>query len=160
VEIEALTSELREIEVECRGHKASVTYRPGIFTIAYADSLSEVLKSEEMAPLAAALEQLIEGWDLTAGGEPLPASAEGISRVPFELLNAIQQAIADDSQPSEAEKKGSSESSGATPAPEAPSSKDSESSPTGTGSSTSPASSESPPGSSQNSESAGSLRAV
>jgi hypothetical protein len=143
IDLEALTAERRTVVIEFRGERASVTYDPDAYTLAFTNRLLDIVKDEDTRPMAELLSGLIIEWELVRHGEPIPTDADGIASLPYPLLNAVLDAIQNDAEPSRAEGNGSFAQPSTQPSDSTP---PAESSPPGTDSSPSPAGSELNPG--------------
>jgi len=101
----------KPIVLDFDGEILNVQYRPNIYTLGFVRELS----SDDVDKKMEAFARLIASWDLYLNGEIVPLTAEGLSRVPLQILKAIDSAIEVETTPSEDEKKGSSEPSDSPP---------------------------------------------
>jgi hypothetical protein len=124
-ELSELLGNERWIEVEIGGATFEVAYRPGSTSLrrqaeiqrqvrqmqAQTD-MDEVAQAEQMGKLFC---ELVCGWDLEDGGQPLPLTVEVVAgRLPGPVFNAVMQAIGEDGRAQQKEKKALSATSDAT----------------------------------------------
>jgi hypothetical protein len=91
----------REIPVTFGPKAFKITYRPEMAT---REKLREYTRQLEEAPEGTALDvtmeficDLVAGWEITKGGEPIPITPETLANdVPLPVLNAIRAAIYSD----------------------------------------------------------------
>lgn len=131
MDVGSLTGVTERVEFSFAGQVGNVEYRPNVYSLGYYRKIRKVLDEEQIGELAPLLCELIAAWDLTANGEPIPVTPEGMERVPFPLINAIQAAIQKASDVPDDEKKGSSMPTASSAAPAESSNGDSSSSPSG-----------------------------
>jgi hypothetical protein len=105
MDVKSLIGETKAVEYEFGGERGSVSYRPGVFTLAFDHELLDSVGKNDIPRFAAALSNLIAGWDLANDGQPIPVTAEGIMSVPQLVLDAILGTIRADTRPSESEGK-------------------------------------------------------
>ncbi len=116
----------KPLVVEFEGDVINIAYRPNVFSLGLQRRLVEAQKAGDVKALTEQMTAFIASWDLEEEGQQIPLTAEGIERVPADVLKAIDDAIAAALLPSDEEKKGSSEPS---PSQQADSIPPSESSP-------------------------------
>lgn len=91
---------------------ATITYNPQALSTADMEALATVDRNapqEVFDNVIGAISRVIMAWDLEDEQGPIPVTPEGIRRTPWVIVDNIMGAIMDDSQPTEAEKKDSSE---------------------------------------------------
>ena len=72
----------------------TIKYRPSRYTFAFRLSLAAMSFDELATRLA---EDILDGWDLTRDGEPVPITAENVLKLPSAVGTRILDALVDHS---------------------------------------------------------------
>lgn len=115
MDIGAFKAVTKPLVVDFDGEVINLTYRPNIYTLGFTRKMMEARDSEDFSALAQSFVEFLASWDLMEGDQVIPLTTEGVERVPFEILAAIEAQIAETLRPSEEEKRGSSEPSASPP---------------------------------------------
>lgn len=86
--------------ISIRGHEVEVTWRSLAYTPALEEKLDRARKNDLPARrLAEVFLELVTGWNLHAGGKPIPLTAAGLKNVPSELLGEILDQLGEEAGP-------------------------------------------------------------
>lgn len=87
-DLSELKSMTRSVTVDFFGVPIEVQYRPAAMTVELEERLFAGAPEGEDARswVLAGFQQVIAGWDVTEGGEPVPITAEGLRQVPSRVL--------------------------------------------------------------------------
>lgn len=117
VELSDLLSDERWVEVEMSGHTFNVAYRPGSMSLLRQAEMQKRIRLLEAQEVADEMEmvdfaseafcEMVCAWDLVRKGEPLPLTPEVVARLESAIVDAIRDAIGEDAQRVQNEKKAS-----------------------------------------------------
>lgn len=127
MDLAAYKAVTKPLAVDFDGEVINITYRPNIYTLGFTRRLVEAQQAQDQDAIAQYFVDFIASWDLLEGDVPIPLTPEGVERVPFEILGALDSAVANALGPSEEEKRGSSEPSALPPQDSMPPSQTSQS---------------------------------
>lgn len=124
VELSDLLGNERWVPVEVNGVVFQVAYRPAATSLRRQAELQRRRRQlqaqenadevEQMQEIGVIFCEMISNWDLTSGGVPLSITPDVVtSALPGAIFNAIMQAIGEDAQSAQEEKKRLSATSGA-----------------------------------------------
>lgn len=101
MELKELLPEKRALEVEIvpGRPRLPITYQPMLVTQEHLDQLETAPPEKHFDVLCLSLQMFGMEWDLTIDGEPVPATADGLKRVPIAVLPLIFRAIIGDASP-------------------------------------------------------------
>lgn len=92
VKIDAMKNMRRTVTVEYDGDKCAVTYRVGVYTPAFVDSLAREQSISKF--LSTQICALVEHWEvLDADGKEISPTPELVGSLPQQFLNAVLDAI-------------------------------------------------------------------
>lgn len=74
-----------------------VDYRPDLVTGDTQTIIVQFTRTGDPEPLYAELARVLIGWDVTADGQPVPTSPDGLRSVPLEVTRRTLNAIMEDS---------------------------------------------------------------
>lgn len=124
VELSDLLGNERWVEVEVNGVAFHVAYRPAATSLRRQAELQKRRRQlqaqddgdevEQTNEVGAIFCEMISNWDLTSSGEPLPITPDVVtSALPGAIFSAIMQAVGEDAQSAQEEKKQQSATSAA-----------------------------------------------
>lgn len=116
VELSELLNDERWVEVEVGSTVLNIAYRPGATSLHRQAAMQKMVRqlgaqedtdeTEQAEQMGAIFCEMVCAWDLTDQGKPLAITPEIVTkRLPGAIFNAIMQAIGEDGQAQQEEKK-------------------------------------------------------
>lgn len=104
ITLSQLKEQRKTVEVEFRGEKFEVTYKPNAMTPVFSDKLSQALRdtSEELTQADTWMVALamVDSWEIyDDDGNQLDVSIEVVNQLPNALLRAVREAVTEDMAP-------------------------------------------------------------
>ena len=127
MDLAAYKAVTKPLAVDFGGEVINLTYYPNVYTLGFVRRLTDAQERRDMGAVAQYFVDFIASWDLMEGDEAIPLTPEGVERVPFGILIALDTGVSNALGPSEEEKRGSSEPSALPPPDSTPPSPSSQS---------------------------------
>lgn len=101
LQLSDLKAKLRKVPVEWEDETLTVEYWPQRFSPSYQDKVAKMIKTQGQTESDgwAIMLEVLAGWDIMDGDQPVPVNKGTISSLPNSLLMAILMAIRTDAFP-------------------------------------------------------------
>lgn len=95
INLAQIAADRATIQVEFGGETSKITIRPSIVTPARISAARASAQDggDDLADTVGFLVEVIESWDVVDGDQPVPVSAEVISQMRLDLVQALTKAI-------------------------------------------------------------------